>query len=400
MLRAAASRCLSSPPPMSMPPPFGPCRQRALEASRSLQATQQEDDELARVLAESSLSAASENGTPPPHPPPAALPRLGAPRCLRTPAPLCTSLHLAPLHRSGPLHRCPLHRCPPGRRAGGARASAGRAVFRPQQEARHPQRGGAAQRSPSRRPAAADGDLATLSQRLPRRQSERRWRRWLGGARAAAAGGGGGGGGGGAGDGARREPTDGELDGWRRRQRAEKWGPLGALRLVGTPAYRGWHGWLWAARRTLEPTERLRPGRLGHSRRFPEAFPTPRRRRAAARGVLHLLRRLVREAVRGAQVRRQPRLLPLLPRALRAPAALATLPVVPCRVHRAGAAAAALGGCRGLVPLRRAGSRRAREEPGALSAAPGPPTRPPDPPTPPTHRPPDPRPPTPDPDRP
>ena len=84
---------------------LGPCRQRAIEASRSLQATQQEDDELARVLAESSLSAASENGAP--RRPPAALPRLCTPQYLRTPAPLCTS---APLCT---WHRCTLQPAPP-----------------------------------------------------------------------------------------------------------------------------------------------------------------------------------------------------------------------------------------------------------------------------------------------
>ena len=86
---------------MSMPPPFGPCRQRALEASRSLQATQQEDDELARVLAESSLSAASENGTPPP-PPPTSPPLLHCPASARLGA-------SAPPRRSAPL--CTWHRC-------------------------------------------------------------------------------------------------------------------------------------------------------------------------------------------------------------------------------------------------------------------------------------------------
>ena len=161
------------------------------------------------------------------------------------PAPLlhCT-LHPAPC-TAAPCTLPPSTAAPPpprpGRRAGGARASAGRAVFRPQQEARHPQRGGAAQRSPSPRPAAADGDLATLSQRLPRRlprrQSERRRRRRrrLGVARAPA---GGGGGGGGPGDGAGREPTDGELDGWRRRQPAER-GPFGSATACGYPCLPG-----------------------------------------------------------------------------------------------------------------------------------------------------------------
>ena len=149
--------------------------------------------------------------------------------------------------------------------------------------------------------------------------------------------------------------------------------PLGAPRRVGTPASPGLARLaLGGPPDALEPTGRLRRGRPRPQSRIPEAFLPHRRRRAAARGVLHLLRRPVREAVRGAQVRRRPRLLPLLPRALRAPAALAALPDVPCRVHRAGAAAAALGGCRGLVPLRRAGSRRAREEPGAPPAPPAP----------------------------
>ena len=65
--------------------------QAALVASRSLQAAQQEEEELQRVLAESSLSAASENGAPR-RPPLPLHPGTAAPRHRCTPAPLHPSL--------------------------------------------------------------------------------------------------------------------------------------------------------------------------------------------------------------------------------------------------------------------------------------------------------------------
>ena len=120
---------------MSMPPPFGPCRQRALEASRSLQATQQEDDlytaseaDLKKEKHAAEKGRALRNGPPPPPSPPLlhcpASARLGASAPPRRSAPLCT------WHRCTALAPCTAAPCtaapPAGEREERERAQAER----------------------------------------------------------------------------------------------------------------------------------------------------------------------------------------------------------------------------------------------------------------------------------